>query len=207
MRKIIFILIIAFLISATSYAKKPEADIPSVDAIESTYNSLNDFSAKFVQTTKVKLVDRTVTKKGAFRFKKGGKLRIEYEGIGGKNYVSDGKKLWVFIPGDAASLQTFAVSDETMPKEALPFLGGFGKLRQEFAIGRSTAFENAPEGTVALHLVPRARAKHYEYLDALFGPDHILTELIIQNTSGNQSRYLFSNIQTDKGIPDSVFLK
>lgn len=176
-----------------------------VDAIEEAYYSVADLSSKFTQETKVELIDRTVVKRGTFKFKKGGKIRIEYEGKGGKTYVSDGTTLWIFIPGDEASLQTFAVNDETVPKEALSFMSGFGKLKKEFVISSTAEFEDAPTGTTALHLVPRSKAKHYESLDALFGMDHLVVELIVKNTSGNVSRYKFSDVKTNTNLPDSVF--
>lgn len=204
-------------------AKKPArgAQAPSggEEAIESVYHSLGDLSAKFTQTTQVKLIDRTVVRQGIFRFKKGGKWRIEYEGAGvgassgrtegsdrgAKHYVSDGTTLWIYVPGDLPSLQTYAVTDETVPKEALSFLSGFGKLKKEFAVSRSDAFPDAPAGTTALRLVPRSGAKHYESLDALFGPDHLLAEIIVRNVSGNVSRYSFSDVRTNAGLPDSLF--
>lgn len=175
------------------------------DAIEATYYSLTDLSAKFTQETKVELIDRTVMKSGTFLFKKGGKLRIGYDGKDGKNYVSDGTTLWIFIPGDEASLQTFAVNDETVPKEALSFMSGFGKLKKEFTVTASNAFKDVLPSTTALHLVPRAKAKHYDSLDALFGPDHLLKELIVTNTSGNVSHYKFSDIKTNSNLSDKLF--
>lgn len=185
--------------------RPPAADASEISAVESSYHSLSDLTAKFVQTTDVALVERTITKRGLFQFKKGGKIRISYEGPGGKVYVSDGSTLWVFVPGDEASLQTFMVNDETVPREALSFMGGFGKLSKEFDVSSSAAFPKAPAGSVALRLVPKAGKKHYESLDALFGQDRLLSELIVRNASGNVSRYSFSDIKTDSGLSDRIF--
>ena len=189
-------------------AKAPAAQAAApdeVDAVEARYHALSDLTAKFVQTTNVALVERTVTKRGTFQFKKGGKLRIAYDGKGGKSYVSDGTTLWIFVPGDDASLQTFQVNDETVPKEALSFLGGFGKLKKEFEVSASASFPDAPSGTTALHLLPRGDKKHYESLDALFNSDRLLVELIVKNASGNESRYTFSDIRTDANLSDRIF--
>ncbi|HPQ81177.1 MAG TPA: outer membrane lipoprotein carrier protein LolA [bacterium] len=186
-------------------ASAPAPDAAEISSIESAYHALSDLTARFVQDTEVAIVERTVTKKGLFRFKKGGKIRIEYDGPGGKVYVSDGSTLWVYIPGDESSTQTFLVNDETVPREALSFMGGFGKLTKEFEISKSPEFPKAPAGATALHLVPRAGKKHYESLDALFGPDRLLSELIVRNTSGNISRYRFTDLKRDSGLPDRLF--
>lgn len=197
---------------APALAKKGTAAPPTapasatdVDAVEGAYRALQDLTAQFTQTTQVALVDRTVTRNGTFRFKKGGKLRIEYEGKEGKHYVSDGTTLWIYLPGDDASLQTFKVNDETVPKEALSFLSGFGKLTKEFSVASSAAFPDAPAGATALRLTPRSGSRHFESLDALFGPDHLLCELVIRNASGNVSHYRFKDIKTNAGLPDSLF--
>ena len=206
LKQLLFVIIFFISFSTYAFAKKTAiVAANNIDAIESTYRSLQDLSANFVQTTKVELVDRTVIKKGTFRFKKGGKIRIEYEGKDGKNYISDGSTLWTYIEGDKKSLQTFAIDDETVPKEALSFLNGFGTLKKEFSVTASSAFPDAPAGTDALHLVPRGKAKHFESLDALFGPDHLLSQLVIKNTSGNTSNYKFSEIKTNTNLSDGLF--
>lgn len=202
--RFIIIFSVLFLIPNAS-AKSPAKSANDIAAIETVYQTLGDFSAKFTQTTNVVLVERTVARKGTFQFKKGGKIRIEYEGNGGKTYISDGTTLWIFVPGDDSSIQTFAVNDESVPKEALAFLGGFGKIRKEFIVTESQSFPNAPAGTKSLHLVPRSKIKHYESLDTLFGPDNILAELIVKNTSGNTSSYKFTNVRTNTGLDDEVF--
>jgi outer membrane lipoprotein-sorting protein len=199
------LMLCALSLFAASAAAKEAAPEGEVGAIESAYRSLGDITATFVQTTDIALVGKTVTKRGTFQFKKGGKIRIEYEGKDGKNYVCDGTTLWTFVPGDEASLQTFAVNDRTMPKEALSFMSGFGKLTREFTVSSSTAFEKVPAGSTALHLVPRGKTPQYESLDALFGSDHLLHELVVKNTSGNQSRYTFQKIKTDTGLSDAAF--
>lgn len=202
---IVVIFLCALLTSLTAQGKAKQVPDESIKTIEFTYSTLNDLNANFIQTTKVALLDRTIKKEGTFRFKKGGKLRIEYQGADPKHYVSDGKTIWVYTPGDESTLQKYSVSDETVPKEALSFMNGFVNLEEEFKISPSKAFSEACAGCTALNLVPRSKARHYEYLDALFGTDHIIKELIIKNTSGNVSHYFFSNIRLNTGLSDTLF--
>jgi outer membrane lipoprotein-sorting protein len=197
-----FVLFIAIPLVASA---KEEVASEGIDAIESAYRTIDDLTAAFTQTTEVALVGRTVTRSGVFQFKKGGKLRIEYTGKDPKNYISDGTTLWTYVPGDEGSLQTFQVSDRTVPKEALSFLSGFGKLTKEFSVVPSKAFKDAAAGTTALHLVPKSKNAQYESLEALFGADHMLAELIVRNESGNVSHYRFSGIKTNQKIPDNRF--
>lgn len=198
-------IVISSLLCSHSYAKGSSISQERIKAIESAYGSLNDLTSDFTQTTEIALLERKVTKRGLFQFKKGGMMRIEYKGKNAKSYVSDGSTLWVFIPGDETSLQTFAVNDKTVPKEAMSFMSGFGKLHKEFQVSPSNSFPKAPEKKTALHLVPRKKGAQYESLDALFGADGMLTELIVRNESGNVSRYNFSDLKKNRGLSDDIF--
>src|SRR5690606_20872196 len=66
-------------------------------------------------------------------FKKPGKMAIRYHGEGGRNYLSDGKTLWIFETGDS-QVQKMRVDESTLPAEALSFLGGLGRLQRDFAV-------------------------------------------------------------------------
>ena len=202
-RSLILLIAISVALPCAVHAAGPSKS--RIAAIEKAYKAVDDLTAGFTQKTKIELLDKTVTKRGLFQYRKGGRLRIEYKGKNGKHYVPDGTTIWTYVPGDESSLDTFAVDDRTIPKEALSFLGGFGKLTKEFKVSESTAFKRVPEGAIALHLVPHSRKAQYEWLDALFGPDNLLRELIVKNESGNVSRYSFSDIRTNTGLADRRF--
>lgn len=206
MKQIINILFICcfFIVCSPVHGKDASLSL-EINAVQKTYQSIPDISADFTQKTYVALLEKTVTKKGKFYYKKGGLLRIEYTGDEQRHYVSDGTTLWIYTPGDAASLQTYAVSEETVPKEALSFLSGFGKLEKEFKISNSQAFKNIPEGDMALHLIPRHPKAQYKSLDTLFNKDHLLVRLKIHNLTGNITDYDFTKIKTGVGLKDDFF--
>ncbi|MFH1830125.1 MAG: outer membrane lipoprotein carrier protein LolA [Pseudomonadota bacterium] len=207
MKLISSIIAIVIITALCAHASAKDNSIPKerIDAIEAAYSGCNDLTADFTQTTQIALLERTVKKDGVFQFKRGGMMRIEYKNKNAKHYVSDGSTLWTYIPGDEGSLETFAVNDKTIPKEALSFLNGFGKLTKEFEVSNSTAFDKIPKEGAALHLIPRKKEPLYKSLDALFGADNFLTELIVYNVSGNVSRYVFSNITKNSGLSDDHF--
>lgn len=196
----LFVCAAAIAISTISFAA-PASD--GISAIESAYKSATDISATFTQNTQIAMLDRTRMKSGLFKYKKGGKLRIEYED--GMSYVSDGRILWRFTKGDDATLETYAVNDKNIPREALSFLSGFGELKKEFKIEDCKSFKDAEAGSTALHLIPKSKSAHYASLDALFNKANILSELIIYNESGNVSSYKFSEVRVNQNIPDNLF--
>ena len=137
---LLIVLLPTTTVSDHLWAKEKASLAKVTRTIEAAYRSYTDLSTSFTQSTHVKLIDRTITKRGTFRFKKGGRFRIEYKGRDGKHYVSDGDTLWIYIPGDMASLQTYAADKKNVPKKALSFLEGFGKLKKEYKVSRSQAF-------------------------------------------------------------------
>lgn len=189
------------LFSAVGDAHSIEDDIA---AIQSTYQSFTDLSADFVQETQVVLLGKTITRRGTLRLKKGGKLRIEYESPEKKLYISDGSTLWTFTPFDAASLATFPITNGAIPHEALAFLNGLGKLKQEFRVSPARTTTTSPTN-IALHLEPRSTKAQFQSLDTVFNTEHQLITLTITNPSGNVSTYHFTNIRTNTGLSDDSF--
>jgi len=199
-----FFFLSVFLLSLSVFAADTTIK-QNVNEIQKVYQSISDIVADFTQVTYITLLEKKVERHGKFYFKKGGMIRIEYKGDEERHYVSDGTTLWIYTPGDAASLQTYAVSEETVPKEALSFMSGFGKLEKEFIISPSSAFDDVPEGFSAMHLVPKNKKAQYKSLDTMFNKDHILVKLKIANLSGNITDYSFSNIKTGAGLKDDFF--
>lgn len=181
-----------------------------IKQVQSTYDQANDVSSEFNQQVLIKALERKVEKTGKASFKKPGKLRVEYEGDDGKLYLSDGKKLWVYEKGDT-QVSVYKVSPQTMPEEALAFLGGLGNLRAQFRV--SGLSENEKKSITAnpnldwLLLIPKNPQSQMEEL--LLGFDkqaHTVTEAYLKNESGNASHYFFKNVKLNSNLPDSEFV-
>ncbi len=187
-----------FLLFSTNLDATSLDDV--LNTVQNKYRSLATLSARFKQTTKIELLGKTVTSAGTLELKKPGKMRIDYDDPNGKTYISNGKTLWVL---DKATKQAdaFKIGSSAVPKEALTFLNGFGDIRATYGVHTWTAEKS---GSATLQLVPMA-ATSYTALDATFGKDGILQKLAIHNRSGNISRYIFSDIQENKNLPDVQF--
>lgn len=205
MKKIFFASVAAAL-AAVWVQTSVAADLRSeISKIESANGSWNDISADFEQKTFIALLGKSVAKKGLMHLKKGGKFRIEYKGDDPKVYLCDGSTIWIFVPGDASSLQTYAVGDKSIPKEALSFLSGFGAISKEFKVDESASFPKKKNGEIALALEPKKKSAHYRSLEALFSKDGIIREMIVHNESGNRSHYILASIKMNLNPPDDDF--
>lgn len=177
------------------------ADDP-VEAIQFTYQNLTDLEARFTQQTVLEAVGKTVSNHGSLALKKPGQLRLEYRGTPQRDYVSDGRRLWVYTPGDN-QYQVFPVGGAMVPREALTFLNGFGALQRTFTATTYTP-DTPARGHTYLRLRPRSRAG-YRQLDCDFDPRHLLVGLTIYNMSGNRSHYRFSDVRINTDIGTERF--
>ncbi|MBI2346970.1 MAG: outer membrane lipoprotein carrier protein LolA [Deltaproteobacteria bacterium] len=177
-----------------------------VDAIEATYADLADFRAEFTQQTIVEALGKTVANRGTLAVRKPGLLRMEFAGQPQRQYISDGKQLWIYSPGDN-QYQVMPLGGASLPREALTFLNGFGELRRHFIV-EPYAPPKKERGHIYLGLRPRGSAG-YRLLTCDFearGPmRHLLVALTIYGATGNQTHYRFSNFSINSGLSPDLF--
>ncbi|MBI4237428.1 MAG: outer membrane lipoprotein carrier protein LolA [Deltaproteobacteria bacterium] len=171
-----------------------------VDTVQRTYQSLGDLQAAFTQATYVKALGKNVNNSGLLSLKKPGKLRIDYHGNPAKQYISNGKTLWITTPGDPQVMMQ-KLGKAGIPREALAFLTGFAQLRELFTV---TAGDAGKRGAIHLTLTPK-RGGGFRRLDAAFNERGLLTALTVHNNGGGTASYRFSNIRTNVGIDDGLF--
>ena len=186
----------ACLLSANIFAASPAE-------IQEKYRSINDLQAGFTQSTYVAVLEKNIKESGIFAMKKPGKLRIDYTGNHPKMYISDGKKLWIVDP-ELEQVEIHKVSGDSIPKEALEFLKGFGEMEKLFTV-ESWNVKSPKAGYTYLTLTPKNASAIYKKLDCEFNQDNILSTMSIHNKSGNVSTYSFSAIKINSGISDDIF--
>src|SRR3954471_13519465 len=69
-------------------------------ALQKKYDTIKDFSADFVHTYRGGLLRKQITERGRILIKKPGKMRWEYTAPEAKLFVSDGVKIYSYIPQD-----------------------------------------------------------------------------------------------------------
>jgi Outer membrane lipoprotein-sorting protein len=188
------------------------ADTPKefADRIQKTYEAAADLSLSFTQSTYVAVLEKDVSKRGSAQFKKPGKSRIDYEGEAGRQYISDGKTLWVMQKGESKA-QALKLEEQDIPIEALNFLGGLGKLQKDFAVEeveeKKWAALRRDRGKLRwLELTPLKRSSSINSLVMGFDPSSTLAqEIYIFTDSGNLSHYSLKDIRLNGGVDDSVF--
>ena len=182
---------------------QPSADSITKD-LQKKYDRIADFSADFVHAYRGGVLKQEATERGHLLVKKPGKMRWEYTAPEKKTFVSDGHKLYSYIPQDKQVIVATVPPDDSAPTPAL-FLSGKGNISRDFTVAFATVPE-APSGTIALRLTPKRREPEYDSLTLVVQPGSLsLAMLITADPQGGRSAFTFSNLKENVGLADTQF--
>ena len=188
----------------TAFAQAATADTVARD-LQRKYDRVTDFSADFVHSYRGGVLKQQATERGTLLVKKPGKMRWEYTSPEKKLFVSDGHKIYSYIPQDKQVIVGTMPRDEQAPTPAL-FLTGKGDLTRDFTAVFDKVAE-APPGSVALKLTPTRREPEYESLTLVVDPKTLSLQMLITlDSQGGRSAFTFSNLKENIGVADSQFV-
>jgi outer membrane lipoprotein carrier protein len=197
------------LIAALSAAPAPSGAELSpaalAQALQRKYDGIRDFSADFVHTYRGGVLKKQVTEKGRLLIKKPGKMRWEYKSPEEKLFVSDGVKLYSYIPQDK-QVMVGSVPQESSATTPALFLSGKGNLTRDFTPSAGELPAGARPGTRALKLVPKTPQAEYDWLVLVVDSGSLaLAGLVTTDAQGGTSSILFENLKENVGLADQVF--
>ncbi len=171
-------------------------------ALQARYQNVRDFTADFVQTYRGGVLRTETREKGTVAVKKPGRMRWIYISPERKEFVSDGEKMYSYIPEDRQVLVSDVPADNEAPTPVL-FLAGKGDLVKDFT---ATIAPSPVSGSVGLKLTPRRSEPEYEYLIVAVDPATLqIRALTTRDRQGGESTLRFENLQENKGISDKDF--
>jgi outer membrane lipoprotein carrier protein len=173
--------------------------------LQKKYDRVSDFSADFVHSYRGGVLKQQTTERGRLMVKKPGRMRWEYTAPEKKTFVSDGHKLYSYIPQDKQVIVTTVPPDDRAPTPAL-FLAGKGNIARDFHVAFDEVSE-APAGTIALKLTPNKREPELEWLTLVLNPTTLqLSMMVTVATQGGRSAFTFTNLKENVGLSDSDFV-
>jgi outer membrane lipoprotein carrier protein len=195
---------IALLLMAAAVAAgqaRPSAT-ETAQAVQQKYDKVRDFTADFTQLYEGGVLKKKSSEKGTVQIKKPGRMRWEYTTPDKKTFVSDGRKVYSYIPADKQAIVT-DVPAEDEATTAVLFLAGKGNLVRDF---RVTYADGAADGTLALRLDPKQKQRDYDWLIlAVDAKTMQIRSLTAADQQGGRSTFQFSNYRENTGPADSVF--
>lgn len=192
--------------AASTETQTPFRTAPElVRALQRKYDTLKDFAADFTHTYRGGTLRTALTEKGRVLVKRPGKMRWDYTSPERKQFVSDGVKVYSYLPADRQVLVSDVPPEDRAATPAL-FLAGKGSLLKDFTATLGEVPTDAPSGARSLKLVPKTPQPDYDWLILLVDAGTLmLRELVSADAQGGTSRFTFANLKENVGIADKEF--
>jgi outer membrane lipoprotein carrier protein len=187
-------------VAATAQARPAAVD--AAKAVQQKYDRVKDFTADFSQTYEGGVLKKKTTEHGTVQIKKPGRMRWEYTTPDKKTFVSDGRRIYSWVPADKQVIVSSVPPDDEATTAVL-FLAGKGNLTRDFNVSYA---EGAAADTWALRLDPKQKQRDYDWLIVGVDPKTLqIRSLTAADQQGGRSTFEFSNYRENTGIADSVF--
>ncbi|PYQ85531.1 MAG: hypothetical protein DMG03_08870 [Acidobacteria bacterium] len=174
-------------------------------ALQKKYDTIKDFSADFVHAYEGGVLRKQITERGHLLVKKPGKMRWDYTSPEQKQFVSDGVKMYSYIPQDKQVIVSTIPPEDEATTPTL-FLAGKGNLVRDFTTSITDAPKGMPADTRALKLVPKVRQKDYDWLVLVVDPNTLdFRGLVTVDAQGGISTFFFANLKMNVGVADKEF--
>jgi outer membrane lipoprotein carrier protein len=170
--------------------------------VQRRYAAVRDFTADFTHTYQGGVLRQKTTERGSLAVKKPGRMRWTYTAPEKKEFVSDGSKLYSYIPADRQVIVSELPAGGGDTTAAL-FLAGRGDLTKDF----TAALEDQGPATYRLKLTPKKRQQEFDTLVIQVRRDTLqIDTLVAQDRQGGTSTFTFSNLKENVGLGDSRFV-
>lgn len=191
------------LATGAGFAQTAAADL--AQKVQSHYDGVRDFSADFTHAYEGGVLRRKTTERGTVLVRKPGRMRWAYTVPEEKLFVSDGVKMYAWVPADRqVTVSSMPQGDEA--STPILFLVGRGNLARDFAVAEAPAVPGAPPGSYALLLTPRRKTAEYDALTLVVDRTSLaLRMLIARDGQGGTSTFTFTNLKENVNVPDSKF--
>ena len=174
-------------------------------SLQQKYDTIHDFSADFVHTYQGGVLHKQITERGHVLVKKPGKMRWEYTTPEKKLFISDGVRVYSYVPEDKQVVISAVPKDDQAGAPIL-FLAGKGNLVRDFTPSIAEPPAGSPAASEALKLVPRAAQPDYDWLLLVVDARSLmLRTLVTLDGQGGQSSISFMNMKENVAPADKEF--
>ncbi len=199
------VLAAARLVIPVVEAQSPTTPQELARALQQRYDAVRDFSTDFEQRYRGGVLRRETVERGTLLVKKPGRMRWEYTAPEQKLFVSNGTRLFFYVPADKQVTVSRMPDDSAAPTPAL-FLAGRGDLTRDFSVSFVERPETLPEGARTVKLVPHTAQADYDWLILAVEPRTLaLQGLVAVDAQGGTSTFTFTNLKENVRPPDSRF--
>jgi outer membrane lipoprotein carrier protein len=185
----------------------PPAGTAAVDdlarRVQAHYDTVRDFEADFTQTYEGGVLRQKATEKGTVAVRRPGRMRWTYTAPEKKEFVSDGVKVYSYVPADKQVI----VSPMPAPGDTTPalFLSGQGNLVRDFTAS-AIDLPGAAPGLIGIKLTPKRDDRDFAWLAIGVDPATLqIRHLVASDRQGGTSTFAFTNLRENRALSDKLF--
>ncbi len=196
--------LVLFCGAAVLAAQAPQDPTALAAKVQQRYDGIRDFQGDFAQTYEGGVLRTKTTERGTVAIKRPGRMRFTYTNPERKEFVSDGKRLYIHMVADKQVIVSPApdTSDDSIP--AL-FLAGHSDLARDY-VASFTPLPGAATGLTTLKLVPRKAHPEYDSLGLGIDPKTLQIQFLTAvDKQGGRSSFSFSNLKENRVLSDKDF--
>jgi outer membrane lipoprotein carrier protein len=168
--------------------------------IQRHYRLTDSFSAKFTEEI-VPVGGTKRVREGLVYYRRPGRMRWDFAAPQGETIVSDGKLVYSYQP-DLNQVIEIPIKQAFKSASATAFVLGIGNIERDF--NASLAPSQASNGPVRVELVPKAGGDKIQV--GLDPRTYDVVTLKLTDGIGNVTELHFSDIRTNIGLKDSLFV-
>jgi len=206
LRKIILILVVLFAVQNTAIGE--DKNLNSIlDQVQSTYERINDFHAKFTQEATIRSLNQVQRADGEVWLKKPGKMRWNYYRPNKEEIVSDGSKIWFYNQEEKQVVESSLIEVMDTPTTTT-LLSGLGNIKEQFNARFSDSAFADQDGSYLVDLLPRDNSAEEEYNKVTIAVDRksmLVNTIYLYDPFGNLTKVNLHDIKINKGVSDSLF--
>lgn len=184
-----------FVFSITAYA----ADDQAAAQLRKQLDAMNTLQGDFVQTTYDKKGVEQEASSGNFMLMRPGKFYWKTLEPMPQLLVSNNKTIWLY-DSDLETVNERAFTDDLRETPALLLSSDIEQLRKSFTVTRDEKDTTAEKYT----LTPKVTDGMFQHLTLVFKANQ-LTEFAIQDSLGQLTRCVLTNVQRNKTLPEEKF--
>ncbi len=203
---VVLLTILLFLVLnapiGTQAGSPPASDLAR--AVQLKYDAVQDFSAEFVHRYRGGVLRKEATERGTVLIRKPGMMRWTYTSPEAKIFVSDGRRMYAYIPEDRQVIVSELPTGNQATSSAL-FLAGKGSITRDFIASYPATPDPSP-GSITLRLTPKKQEAEYDALTLVVARGTLrLMKLVTEDAQGGESSFTFTNLRENTRIPDKEF--
>ena len=193
------------VVVGVSMTPQPPAQPPAQEvaaALQKKYDAIRDFTADFVHDSEGGILRKKQTEQGFVQVKKPGKMRWDYKAPEPKVFVSDGRRIYLYVPADNQVIVS-PVPEQDQATTAVLFLVGKGNLTRDFSVSYG---DGGGPDSYALRLQPKLPERDYDWLQIVVDRRTLqIRSLSAADSQGGRSTFQFSNFKENVGLSDKTF--